>query len=38
MAIERNLRKSRVGQVVSNSMDKTVIVAVNELKKHTLYI
>ncbi len=37
MAIERNLRKSRVGIVVSNSMDKTVIVAVNELKKHPLY-
>lgn len=37
MAIERNLRKSRVGVVVSNSMDKTIIVAVNELKKHPLY-
>lgn len=33
----RNLRKSRVGVVVSDKMDKTVVVAVNTRKKHPLY-
>ncbi|MBO4534814.1 MAG: 30S ribosomal protein S17 [Clostridia bacterium] len=37
MAIERNLRKSRVGVVVSNKMDKTVVVALDVKYKHPLY-
>ncbi len=35
--MERNLRKSRVGIVVSDKMDKTVVVAVQERFKHPLY-
>ena len=34
---ERNLRKSRVGLVVSDKMDKTVVVAVETKVKHPLY-
>ena len=34
---ERNLRKSRVGMVVSDKMDKTIVVAVVTKVKHTLY-
>ena len=34
---ERNLRKTRVGKVVSNKMDKTVVVAVADRVKHPLY-
>ncbi len=34
---ERNLRKSRVGIVVSDKMDKTVVVQINERVKHPLY-
>ena len=34
---ERNLRKERVGIVVSDKMDKTVVVAVRENRKHPLY-
>ena len=37
MAMERNLRKERVGQVVSDKMDKTVVVAITEKRKHPLY-
>ena len=33
--MERNLRKTRVGKVVSNKMDKTIVVAVHV--KHPLY-
>lgn len=33
----RNLRKSRVGMVVSDKMDKTVVVAVETKTKHPLY-
>ncbi len=33
----RNLRKERVGVVVSNKMDKTVVVAVKWKEKHPLY-
>ena len=32
--MERNLRKTREGIVVSDKMDKTVVVAVAENKKH----
>ena len=35
--MERNLRKSRVGIVVSDKMDKTVVVAIKERVKHPLY-
>ncbi len=34
---ERNLRKSRIGIVVSDKMDKTVVVAVEDKFKHPLY-
>ena len=34
---ERNLRKSRVGRVVSDKMDKTVVVAIVDNVKHPLY-
>ncbi len=30
-------RKTRIGQVVSNKMDKTVVVAVETVKRHPLY-
>ncbi|MFZ5590516.1 MAG: 30S ribosomal protein S17 [Desulfurispora sp.] len=33
----RNLRKTRVGRVVSDKMDKTVVVAVETLVSHPLY-
>ena len=33
--MERNLRKTRVGKVVSNKMDKTIVVAIHV--KHPLY-
>ena len=35
--MERNLRKERVGLVVSDKMDKTVVVEITEKKKHPLY-
>ena len=35
--MERNLRKERVGLVVSDKMDKTVVVAIEERSKHPLY-
>jgi small subunit ribosomal protein S17 len=35
--MERNLRKNRVGIVVSDKMDKTVVVAVKDWVKHPLY-
>lgn len=35
--MERNLRKTRTGRVVSNKMDKTVVVAVEDHVKHPLY-
>lgn len=34
---ERNLRKTRVGRVMSNSMDKTVVVGIEDNIKHPLY-
>lgn len=33
----RGMRKTRVGTVVSDKMDKTVVVAVEELRRHPLY-
>lgn len=35
--IERNLRKERIGVVVSNKMDKTIVVAEKRKVKHTVY-
>jgi small subunit ribosomal protein S17 len=35
--VERNLRKVRIGKVVSNKMDKTIVVAVENHVKHPLY-
>ncbi len=35
--MERNLRKSRTGTVVSDKMDKTVVVAIQDRVKHPLY-
>ena len=35
--MERNLRKERTGKVVSNKMDKTIVVAVENHVKHPLY-
>ena len=35
--MERNLRKTRTGKVVSNKMDKTITVAVVDNVKHPLY-
>jgi small subunit ribosomal protein S17 len=37
MAIERNLRKTRIGVVSSNKMDKTITVNVERKIKHPLY-
>ncbi len=34
---ERNLRKTRVGKVVSDKMDKTVVVAIEDNVRHPLY-
>ena len=34
---ERNLRKTRVGKVVSNKMDKTIVVAIEDHVRHPLY-
>jgi len=34
---ERNLRKTRVGKVVSDKMDKTVVVAIADNVQHPLY-
>jgi small subunit ribosomal protein S17 len=35
--MERNLRKERVGVVVSNKMDKSITVAVKRKVKHPIY-
>ena len=34
---ERNYRKTRTGRVVSDKMDKTVVVAIEDSVKHPLY-
>ncbi|MDX5477349.1 30S ribosomal protein S17 [Fontibacter flavus] len=34
---ERNLRKERIGKVVSNKMDKSITVAVERRVKHAIY-
>ena len=35
--MERNLRKERIGVVVSNKMDKSIVVAVKTQEKHPIY-
>lgn len=35
--MERNLRKTRQGKVVSDKMDKTIVVAIEDHVKHPLY-
>lgn len=35
--VERALRKTRVGKVVSNKMDKTIVVAIENSVRHPLY-
>ena len=35
--MERNLRKTRTGKVLSNKMDKTIVVAIENHVKHPLY-
>ena len=37
MTAERNLRKTRVGYVVSDKMNKTVVVAIEDNVKHPVY-
>ncbi|HHJ10869.1 MAG TPA: 30S ribosomal protein S17 [Bacteroidetes bacterium] len=37
MEVTRNLRKERIGVVVSNKMDKTIVVAVKRKVKHPIY-
>ena len=34
---KRNLRKERIGEVVSNKMNKTVVIAVKTKMKHPIY-
>ena len=36
--MERNLRKTRTGKVVSNKMDKTIVVAIEDHVKHPLIV
>ena len=35
--MERNLRKTRIGIVTSDKMDKTVVVTIQDRVKHPLY-
>ena len=37
MATERNLRKTRIGLVTSDKMDKTIVVSIVDNVKHPLY-
>lgn len=37
MAEERNRRKELIGRVVSDKMDKTIVVSVETYKRHPLY-
>jgi small subunit ribosomal protein S17 len=36
-SVERNDRKARIGKVVSNKMDKTIVVSIETLVSHPLY-
>ena len=35
--MERNLRKERIGVIVSNKMDKSIVVQVTRKEKHPIY-
>lgn len=35
--LERNMRKTGIGRVVSNKMDKTIVVAIEDSVRHKLY-
>ena len=35
--MERNSRKVKIGKVISNKMDKTIVVAIENRAKHPLY-
>ena len=35
--VKRNERKTRIGKVVSDKMDKTIVVAIEEVVQHKLY-
>ena len=35
--MERNLRKERIGVVVSNKMDKSIVVEIERREKHPIY-
>jgi small subunit ribosomal protein S17 len=35
--VDRNYRKTRIGKVVSDKMDKTIVVAIETLVRHPLY-
>ncbi len=35
--MERNTRKVKIGKVISNKMEKTIVVAIEESVKHPLY-
>ena len=35
--MDRNLRKTRTGKVISNKMDKTIVVAIEDHVRHPLY-
>ena len=35
--MDRNMRKTLIGKVVSNKMDKTIVVAIEDSVKHKLY-
>ena len=35
--MERNYRKTKIGKVISDKMDKTIVVAIEESVKHKLY-
>jgi len=37
MQVDRAMRKTRIGQVVSNKMDKTVVVSVETIVRHKVY-
>ena len=37
MELERNLRKERIGVVVSNKMQKSIVVEIERREKHPIY-
>ena len=37
MELKRNLRKERIGVVVSNKMDKSIVVEIERREKHPIY-